>query len=428
VIQNPYGGDILIENSELRGNTGPIRTVGGSLTIRDSFITENQASAIKAYGASVEIERSHFWSNEAGFFGGALLVSGGNLVIRDRTDFVGNRGFVGGALSAWGPSELDGVTFSGNRALNGGAIQAIPGASLVIRHGRFEANAATREGGAIYRSKASPGSAAQLFISHTNFVKNIALDGGAIAMTPGSIANDGLLTLRNVIFSQNEASRDGGAVAVGGMGVDAAQSIFLGNKAASRGGALFLQLYNFEARGSRVVNSLLARNQAPGGGAALAILPPWINLFQWPIYGSRVHLINSTIADNVGDGIRVLKQAIMPAWTPVTLANTIVAGNTGENCGGRTFWDEGHNLQFPGATCGTNVRVGLPLFGSYYAPIAWSPARGRGDDAVCAAQPIGKKDLFGETRSLPGPCTIGAIEREVDRLVRRPDDRPRAKR
>jgi len=425
VIQNAYGGDILIQSSELRANTGPIRTVGGSLTIRDSFFTDNRATAIKAYGARVEIERSHFWNNEAGFFGGALLVSGGTLVIRDRTEFIGNRGYVGGALAAWGPSELERVTFFGNRALHGGAIQVTSGESLEIRHGRFEANVATLDGGAVYRSNASNGVAPRLFITHTNFVKNTARDGGAIAMAPGSVANDGMLTLRNVIFSQNEASRNGGAVAVGGMGVDVAQSIFLGNEAAVQGGALFLQLENFHARGSRVVNSLLARNHAPGGGAALAILPPWINLFRFPIYGSRVHFINSTIADNAGDGIRVVKQQIMPTWTPVLLANTIVAGNAGENCGGPTFWNEGHNLQFPGATCGTSIPAGPPLFGPYYVPIAWSPARGRGDDAVCAAQPIDKKDLFGETRSLPGPCTIGAIEREIDRLVRRrSDDRP----
>ena len=106
----------------------------------------------------------------------------------------------------------------------------------------------------------------------------------------------------------------------------------------------------------------------------------------------------------------------------MTVTNTIMANNTPENCTG-TITDGGHNLQFPGTTCGATVTAADPQLDpaglksnggptQTIALLAGSPAIDHGDPSVCAAPPVNDVDQRGVPRgTVSDPlCDIGAFE------------------
>ncbi len=114
----------------------------------------------------------------------------------------------------------------------------------------------------------------------------------------------------------------------------------------------------------------------------------------------------------------------------VTLYNTIVANSgNGGNCFGPMI-DGGHNLQYPGATCGSSIPTNdpklLPLADNggatqTMALPADSPAIGEGDEAVCVNSPVNRIDQRGLLRMAGSDhsCDIGAVEFSVSAIIRR---------
>jgi len=106
------------------------------------------------------------------------------------------------------------------------------------------------------------------------------------------------------------------------------------------------------------------------------------------------------------------------------ITNTIIADNTSANCGGPgTIADGGHNLQFPGTTCGTTITTADPKLDTAglqnnggptqtIALEAGSPAINAGDESVCSAPPVNSLDQRGFVRPGTGAanCSIGAFE------------------
>ena len=110
--------------------------------------------------------------------------------------------------------------------------------------------------------------------------------------------------------------------------------------------------------------------------------------------------------------------------SPITLTNTIIAESTRPGCG-RTdvITDGGHNLQFPGTSCGGTIPsrdprldpAGLEDNGGptqTIALLADSPAIDAGDAGVCANPPVNGVDQRGYVRRGEGAtnCSIGAYE------------------
>jgi hypothetical protein len=106
----------------------------------------------------------------------------------------------------------------------------------------------------------------------------------------------------------------------------------------------------------------------------------------------------------------------------MTVTNTIMANNTPSNCVG-TITDGGHNLQFPGTTCGATITAADPQLDpaglksnggptQTIALLAGSPAIDQGDTSVCVAPPVNDVDQRGVPRkTLSDPlCDIGAFE------------------
>ncbi len=410
VIQNPFGAPILIENCEFSGNENAIISVNGQVTVRDSLFSENTRTALTNYDGAVMIERTRFHRNGGGLFGTALNNVGGTMTIRDNSEFSRNLSLVaGGAIENSGSLTIEHAVFVNNQAAFGGALSLTGAGSVTIRHSRFEGNTARRDGGAILR-RAIPAANVALYIEDSRFRENTADFGGAIALAPGSSeSNLGTLTLRGIIFSRNQA-REGAAIAGREFGIDVVSSLFAGNTATETGGAIVLR--NDTPHSSRLANSLIARN-----GSRDAVL-----------FGNAMQIVNSTIADNVGGGI-VNRRGMLIAGRvtaedyAIRLSNSLVFANGGSNCTGDIFMDEGHNVQFPDTSCGASIIVAYPWLDGRYAPYDWSPARFGGDDAICAAAPIGGFDLFGERRAQSGSCSIGAVEQSVDRIVRPPEER-----
>ncbi len=208
-----------------------------------------------------------------------------------------------------------------------------------------------------------------------------------------------------VTFARNQASVDGGGIHGQSVAAKISRGVFSDNRAGRNGGALSLS--TFTPRSVILANTMLVQNQAGGLGSALI--------------GNSMKLVNSTVADNQGIALSLFTPT--PAsFNSIELVNTVVSQNTGGNCspglGAAQFLNSGNNLQFPAASCGNGIQSADPQLGGVYAPIAGSPAYAGGNVAICAAQPISNRDVFGQLRQIDGFCTIGAVEREPEDKVK----------
>lgn len=131
------------------------------------------------------------------------------------------------------------------------------------------------------------------------------------------------------------------------------------------------------------------------------------------IYSVGAVITNSTITGDSTYGVIGTESG-----PSVTLRNTIIAHNAKGNCIALVI-DGGHNLQYPGTSCGATIPVADPLLGPLasnggvtqtLAPLPGSPAIDAGDSATCPATdqrgwPRVNGDGFGGA-----VCDIGAHE------------------
>ncbi len=222
----------------------------------------------------------------------------------------------------------------------------------------------------------------------------LTVTGCTFANNNIGIVNFGLATVttntftgnrRDGLYNRGQLTVLGSTFAANGHGIDndhgplvVANSTFAGNRApqpAGRGAGIA------NSGPSTVINSTFAGNQAPGGGGAIFTHEGGV----------------------------------------VTLHNTIVTGSgAGGNCLGPIV-DGGHNLQFPGTSCGSRIPSAdpgvLPLAdnGGPTQTVALSPesvAIDAGDPALCLASPVDNVDQRGAPRLIGSEtrCDIGAFE------------------
>ncbi len=196
--------------------------------------------------------------------------------------------------------------------------------SLTLEDVNFVDNTASKIGGAIYND----GSSATLTVRRGVFNGGTAEDGGAIG------SKSGATVIEDTTFANNTATRRGGGFHNDAAGATVTRSVFYGNSAGSEDGGAIVN------RGGgatlTLTNSTLSGNTANGYGGGLH-------------NESSATLLNVTVvsntATNVGGGIRV------QAGT-VNLKNSIVAGNVGANCS-NSVTSQGYNIE-DANTCGLN--------------------------------------------------------------------------
>jgi CSLREA domain-containing protein len=238
-------------------------------------------------------------------------------------------------------------------------------------------NTSLDDGGGIYlNGSISAGSPASLSIDNSTILGNTGLDGGGIFILSFATVSIGESTLIG-----NTATTAGG----GGINNDAA-ALFLTNctifgntnsGGVQGGGALF---NNGASAAATITNCTIDGNTAPAG---------------------------------TGGGIR-------NNGGTVTLKNTIISGNTSENCVG-TITNGGTNLQFPGTSCGAGITAAEPiLLGITFngGPTA-TQALGAGSPAINAASgcPPPTSDQRGVSRPQGSACEIGAFECQAGECV-----------
>ena len=224
--------------------------------------------------------------------------------------------------------------------------------------------------------------------------------GGAI------LGKSAPLKLERCLIANNQALAGGGVAWIGPATIDGCT--FTGNQAtgtseaaAFGGGTLLIDgEHTFS-------NSTISGNAAPGGtGGGVAFS------------GSTFHLFNVTLTANqaapgAGGGIADDGTGIPGS----TLANTIIAGNSGGDCffsgtpagADHSLDSDGSCVSGPGNLPGVNPLLG-PLANNggptdTNALLAGSPALNAGDNATCLAT-----DQRGVMRQQFGACDIGAFE------------------
>lgn len=223
----------------------------------------------------------------------------------------------------------------------------------------------------------------------------------------GVFIHRALNVIENSLFLNNTAGRDGGGVGhSGSVNSRIVGSTFIGNTAGNGGGAIHvIQTGSFE-----VINSTITNNQANIGAGIRST--------------SALNINNSTIVDNLGEGVNLKQDNIQ---------NSIIAGNTSGDCFfSETGFTNVHNLDSDGSCGGAaplgHITVADPMleplanYGgltSTYRPLPGSPVIDAGDDLTCDVL-----DQRGISRPQNGDnddktvCDIGAVElAEVEDVI-----------
>ncbi|HXT35745.1 MAG TPA: Ig-like domain repeat protein, partial [Chloroflexota bacterium] len=229
-------------------------------------------------------------------------------------------------------------------------------------------------------------------------LNKLTITNGSGNPSGGGITNAGTLTVTNSTFSGNTAgvSNGGGIDNEGTLTV--ASSTFTGNSA-FRGGAIYSS-----SGPLTVTNSTFTGNSVGVGGTGGAL----------DMNAGSATLTNVTMAGNTAaGGGGIYNNAV------VAVTNSIVAQNTGGDCGGIAVSNGGGDLDSD-AGCGfgtghTAASAGLGALAGFGGPtqtmplLLGSPALGLGDPAACAAAPVNGLDQRGVTRSLT-VCDSGAYQ------------------
>lgn len=342
----------------------------GSLTLKNLTLTGAKrgsfgGGAISNRQGRVLLEHCQIHSNIGHLGGGAIFNEHGLVTIIDSA-IVGNSAGIYDPTFGSGPNDR----FYGGAIYNEGGLITIIGSEV-------RGNRAAGDGGAIYnhkgkieikRSSFSGNQANNLNVSNEP-VSNILLMGRG-----GVIFNDGGdLTITNTTFDNNNSHGSGGAIYNASGQISIGNSTFDYNQTYVSGGGIY------NATGSlTITNSTFSYNQAANF-----------------LGGSAVFSADGTIS----------------------VKNTILANNGENNCRG-FIWDGGHNLQYPGQSCGNSILSADPKLEQFYRAFrlsAGSPAIDAGDNTVCAADPINNVDQLGALRPVDGGsgkalCDIGAVE------------------
>ena len=199
----------------------------GELKVNNSTFTANKSTGFSGaihVSGKAEIEDTLFYNNEAKY-GGALTSGTGSDLILSSVTFTNNKAEEMGALGIYKKAKLTNVIFTGNEStsnndidgtlMGAGAIGLGAEATVSISSGIFENNESETAGGAIGTRKkdVADNSDAKLDIENSVFIGNSAkLRGGAIDnYFFKSDKGNGYVYVASSTFDSNTA-KDGGAI------------------------------------------------------------------------------------------------------------------------------------------------------------------------------------------------------------------------
>jgi CSLREA domain-containing protein len=461
-----------------RNTGGGLRVTGGSLDLDHGGVADN---AVPTDGGGIflsmagdpSIQNTTIERNTSGLKGGGLYSWGlpGTIMTASNCTFDGNYGYDGGGIYIdAGTARLWGSTLINNRAkhhaggvfvnTNNNPTLWVENGSVIGRIGAGNiANSAPAShglGGGIYNMN-------NLNIADSSIEGNtgdgIYNDGGEIRVLDSTVSANTLSGIESFLsgattdiivtrskFVQNGFSgigainadleitqgsiRDnaGGGIRMNGGTLIMDRSEVVGNHSTATGGGIAL----VNAGRSGIENSTISGNTAATSGGGI---------YFWGLgIGGDLKLYNTTISGNLagttgggfeaGSGVVGVNNVTLAqnsaasagglhSAATVHVLNTILAENTGGNCGG-AITSLGHNLDdaascafaAPGDLAGMPANLG-PLAdnggGTFtHALLSGSPALEAGEDASCRPT-----DQRGVSRPQGLHCDIGAFESET---------------
>jgi CSLREA domain-containing protein len=401
----------LIEQNESHYYSGGGIANSGVMLISHTTIQNNKALDLDQAGghggglytapeSETTIIHSAIQGNLAHYNGGGIAARGQLTIESSSLD--NNLAYSSGGGLANGsndnPAILTDVTFMGNEAKHcGGAIANLSGEMTLVGNTLSGGNSAKNYGGGLCND-----TGVVHITKGTLIAQNESLHFG------GGIANNAVMTISDSVVSGNRAldldngGNGGGLFATYESLTTIIRSAIIENTADRDGGAIAA----FGQMG--VYNSTISNNQAVqrGGG-----------LFAYGL-DSDVTLINVTLVENVAD---MSYTGLYLETGSVTVGNTILAGNVGENCyvASGDLVSLGHNIASDDSCSSyfeaeTDMNSTDPLLGpqedGVHYPQPGSPAVDAGSATLCAETPVANVDQLGQARSKFNGCDIGAVE------------------
>ena len=226
-IENRFGADLLVSNSELSENSagsggGIYNYLQGQLTITDSILSGNQATGegggLFTYPAATLTDSTV--SENTAFSGGGIH----GEVAMTNTAVSGNSAQEGGGM--YGAGTVDHSTVSNNTATaSGGGLHSW--GSLILADSTVSGNVADLSGGGLYNDGGT------LMLTKSTVSENSAAESG------GGMQTRGMLALTDCTVSGNEASTGGAISGFGAM--DLMSSTFTQNTS-DLGSAIYVEM------------------------------------------------------------------------------------------------------------------------------------------------------------------------------------------
>ncbi len=461
-----------------RNTGGGLRVTGGSLSldhggVADNAVPTDGGGIFLSMAGSPIIRNTTIEGNTSGLKGGGLFLWNlpGAMMMVENTTFDGNYGYDGGGIYIdAGTSHLSASTLINNRAKHHGGgvfVNTNNNPTLWVENGTVigrvgegnianSAPASNGLGGGIYNLK-------NLNISDSSIEGNtgdgIYNNGGEIRIQDSSVSANTLSGIESFIsgatvdivvtrskFAQNGFSGIGAinadlTITQGSIRDNASSGIrmnggslimdhseVVGNSSAGDGGGI--ALYNIGLTG--IENTTISNNTAATSGGGI---------YFWGLgMGGDLKLYNTTISGNLagttGGGFEAASGVVgvnnvtlarnaaasaggLHSAATVHVTNTILAENTGGNCGGAVT-SFGYNLDDaascafaePGDLAGLPANLGLLQDNGgttfTHALLPGSPALEAGNDLSCRPT-----DQRGITRPQGLHCDIGAFESET---------------
>lgn len=248
-----YASNLNVVVSESTFDSTASQNAGGALTLW------NSAQWNEGKGLEHQVVNSTFTGNSAKNLGGALsLMSYGTIANPGTTTvsgstFANNKvteaGASGGAIYAEGTKlVVTDTEFSGNEATRrGGAIYTDAAASTTIQNATFTDNSSKNAGGAVALSDFHANSALTATIENSTFTgNNTVRKGGALVIFDEEGHQFLDVKVNNVKFTDNHANGSdtengtGGAIHSESDLTVKGNSVFTGNTASGKGGAIYL--------------------------------------------------------------------------------------------------------------------------------------------------------------------------------------------
>ena len=252
-------------------------------------------------------------------------------------------------------------------------------------------------------------------------INNLTITGGATSTGAGLYLLSGSLNLNNVVVTGNAASHNGGGIYVNDGALRIANSAISNNSAGWSGGAIYVYQGNVT-----ITNSAITGNTAVyyGGGVYAAVEWGTVNITNTTFarntadsQGGAVYVKGASVTSNLthvtisenGKSAAITGGLQIHSGTTVNLRNSLLYGNTGNDCNGALAQDSGNLIgtgNCSATALTTNPRLGSLMTSSpAYFPLP------KGSAAIDkAVSPCATTDQRGISRSQGAGCDIGAYE------------------